>query len=126
MRPEIAAVLGAVKGNLHDIAKNLLGMVWKGANIEAINLGTNVPTEGFVEAAKEHSARTVGISALLTTPMVGMRDLVTAARTASLHDVKVIVGGAQVTADFTREIGADAYAADAGAAVGVAHAALRG
>jgi 5-methyltetrahydrofolate--homocysteine methyltransferase len=73
IRPEHTAVLGTIKGDLHDIGKNLVGMMWKGANIEVIDLGTNVAAEKFVEAAKEHGATIVGISALLTTTMVGMR-----------------------------------------------------
>ena len=125
IRPEVTAILGTVKGDLHDIGKNLVAMMWKGANIDVIDLGTNVSAERFVEAAKEHNARIVGISALLTTTMVGMRDVVAAVRAAGLHDVKIIVGGAPLTADFAREIGADAYAADAGAAVEVAQAVLR-
>ena len=124
IHPEATAILGTVKGDLHDIGKNLVGMMWKGANIEVIDLGTNVPAERFVQAAKDHNARIVGISALLTTTMVGMRDVVEAVRGAGLGNVKVIVGGAPVTADFAREIGADAYAADAGAAVEVVQAAL--
>jgi 5-methyltetrahydrofolate--homocysteine methyltransferase len=126
IRPEATAILGTVKGDLHDIGKNLVGMMWKGANIEVIDLGVNVPAEQFAQAAKEHDARIIGISALLTTTMVGMRDVVKAVRGAGLGDVKIIVGGAPVTPDFAREIGADAYAADAGAAVEVAQAALRG
>ena len=124
IHPEATAILGTVKGDLHDIGKNLVGMMWKGANIEVIDLGTNVPAERFVQAAKDHNARIVGISALLTTTMVGMRDVVEAVRGAGVGNVKVIVGGAPVTADFAREIGADAYAADAGAAVEVVQAAL--
>ena len=126
IRPEATAILGTVQGDLHDIGKNLVGMMWKGANIEVIDLGVNVPAERFAQAAIEHGARIVGISALLTTTMVGMRKVVEAVRDAGLKDVKVIVGGAPVTAQFAREIGADAYAEDAGAAVSVAQAALRG
>ncbi len=126
IKPEATAILGTVKGDLHDIGKNLVGMMWKGANIEVVDLGTNVPPARFAEAAKEHGARLVGVSALLTTTMVGMRDVVAAIRTAGLDDTKVIVGGAPVTEAFAREIGADAYAGDAGSAVEVAQAALRG
>ena len=125
IKPEATAILGTVKGDLHDIGKNLVGMMWKGANIEVIDLGTNVPAERFVEAAKEHGARLVGISALLTTTMVGMRDVVAAIRAADLPGVKVVIGGAPVTAEYAREIGADAYAPDAGTAVEVAGEALR-
>ena len=125
IKPEATAVLGTVKGDLHDIGKNLVGMMWKGANIEVIDLGTNVSAERFAEAAKEHGARLVGISALLTTTMVGMKDVVDAIRAADMPDVKIIIGGAPVTPEFAREIGADAYAPDAGTAVDVAQAALR-
>jgi 5-methyltetrahydrofolate--homocysteine methyltransferase len=125
IKPEATAVLGTVKGDLHDIGKNLVGMMWKGANIEVIDLGTNVSAERFAEAAKEHGAHLVGISALLTTTMIGMKDVVDAIRAADMPDVKVIIGGAPVTAEFAREIGADGYAPDAGTAVDVAQAALR-
>jgi 5-methyltetrahydrofolate--homocysteine methyltransferase len=125
IKPEATAVLGTVKGDLHDIGKNLVGMMWKGANIEVIDLGTNVSAERFAEAAKEHGARLVGISALLTTTMIGMKDVVDAIRAADMPDVKIIIGGAPVTPEFAREIGADAYAPDAGTAVDVAQAALR-
>ena len=124
IRPEHTAVIGTIKGDLHDIGKNLVGMMWKGASIEVIDLGTNVSPERFVEAAKEHGAHIVGISALLTTTMVGMKDVVAAIRAADLPDVKVIVGGAPVTAEYAVSIGADAYAPDAGTAVEVAQTAL--
>ena len=124
IRPEHTAVLGTIKGDLHDIGKNLVGMMWKGANIEVIDLGTNVSAEKFVEAAKEHGATIVGISALLTTTMVGMKDVVAAIRAANLADVKVIVGGAPLTAEFAAEIGADGYAPDAASAVEAAKTAV--
>lgn len=124
IRPEATAVIGTVKGDLHDIGKNLVGMMWKGANIEVIDLGTNVPAERYVEAARSHGAQIIGISALLTTTMTGMGDVVAAVRQAGMGDVKIIVGGAPVTADFARKIGADGYAPDAGSAVEVAKAAL--
>lgn len=120
IRPTATAVIGTVRGDLHDIGKNLVGMMWKGAQIEVIDLGTNVGPDRFVSAAAEHGARLVGISALLTTTMVGMRDVVDAIRAADLPEVKIIVGGAPVTADFARDIGADGYALDAGSAVDVA------
>ena len=125
IRPEHTAVIGTIKGDLHDIGKNLVGMMWKGANIEVIDLGTNVTPERFVEAAREHSARIVGISALLTTTMVGMKDVVAAVRAADLPDVKVIVGGAPVTQDYADMIGADGYAPDAASAVEAVREALR-
>ena len=125
IRPEHTAVIGTIKGDLHDIGKNLVGMMWRGANIEVIDLGTNVTPERFVEAAREHSAHIVGISALLTTTMVGMKDVVAAVRAADLPDVKVIVGGAPVTQDYADMIGADGYAPDAASAVEAVRGALR-
>ncbi len=125
IRPEHTAVIGTIKGDLHDIGKNLVAMMWKGANIEVIDLGTNVSPERFVAAAQEHRAHLVGISALLTTTMVGMKDVVAAIRAADLGGTKVIVGGAPVTQDFADQIGADGYAPDAASAVEVAREALR-
>jgi 5-methyltetrahydrofolate--homocysteine methyltransferase len=124
IHPEHTVVIGTVKGDLHDIGKNLVGMMWKGANFEVVDLGTNVPPERFAEAASEHGAHLVGVSALLTTTMVGMRDVVTAVRAAGLADVRVMVGGAPVTQEYADQIGADGYARDAATAVGVAQALL--
>jgi 5-methyltetrahydrofolate--homocysteine methyltransferase len=124
VRPEHTAVIGTIKGDLHDIGKNLVGMMWRGANIEVVDLGTNVSAEQFVEAAREHGASIVGISALLTTTMIGMKDVVAAVRAADLRDVKVIVGGAPVTAEYAVSIGADAFAPDAATAVQVAKSAV--
>ena len=124
IRPEHTAVIGTIKGDLHDIGKNLVGMMWKGANIEVVDLGTNVSPEQFVAGAREHGATLVGVSALLTTTMVGMRDVVAAVRAAGLPDVKVFVGGAPVTAEYAASIGADGYAPDAATAVDVAKAAV--
>lgn len=124
IQPLAVAVLGTVKGDLHDIGKNLVGMFWRGANIAVVDLGANVTPDQFVSAAKEHGARIVGVSALLTTTMIGMRDVVTAVRAAGLTDVKVIVGGAPVTPEFAHEIGADGYAVDAGSAAEIIKAAL--
>ena len=117
IRPELTAVVGTVQGDLHDIGKNLVAMMWKGANFEVIDLGTNVPAEKFVEAALEHNAQVVGLSALLTTTMPAMRNTVQALKTAGLPDLKIIIGGAPVTQQFADEIGADGYAADAAGAV---------
>ena len=125
IRPQHTAVIGTIKGDLHDIGKNLVAMMWKGANIEVIDLGTNVSPERFVEAAQEHHAHLVGISALLTTTMVGMKDVVAAIRAADVGGTKVIIGGAPVTQDFADQIGADGYAPDAASAVEVARDALR-
>jgi 5-methyltetrahydrofolate--homocysteine methyltransferase len=123
IRPEYTAVLGTIKGDLHDIGKNLVAMMWRGAHIAVIDLGTDVAPQEFVEAAKAHNADVVGISALLTTTMTGMRDVVVALRDANVR-VKVIVGGAPVTPEFAREIGADGFAPDAGSAAAVVLEAL--
>ncbi|OGO59555.1 MAG: methyltransferase [Chloroflexi bacterium RBG_16_72_14] len=124
IRPEHRAVIGTIRGDLHDIGKNLVGMMWRGANIEVVDLGTNVAPEQFVAAVREHDAGLVGVSALLTTTMVGMRDVVAAVHASGVDGVKVIVGGAPVTPDFAAQIGADGYAADAASAVDVARAVL--
>lgn len=120
LRPEHTAVIGTIQGDLHNIGKNLVGMMWKGANIRVVDLGTNVSPAQFVAAVREHDARIVGISALLTTTMSGMRAAVDAVHGAYGDGVSVVVGGAPLTAEFAARIGADAYAPDAGAAVEVA------
>ena len=119
IKPQHTAVIGTTKGDLHDIGKNLVGMMWKGAGIAIVDLGTNVSAEQFVSAAKEHSASLIGVSALLTTTMVGMKAVVTAVREAGLP-TKVLVGGAPLTPEFAASIGADGYAPDAASAVDVA------
>lgn len=116
-KPKFTAVIGTVQGDLHDIGKNLVGMMWKGANIGVIDLGTNVPAEKFIAAAKEHGASIIGLSALLTTTMPAMEETVAALKSASLNGTKVVVGGAPVTREFAQQIGADGYAADAASAV---------
>jgi 5-methyltetrahydrofolate--homocysteine methyltransferase len=111
-------VLGTVKGDLHDIGKNLIGMMLEGGGFDVVDVGVDVPPEKFIQTAKDHNAEVIGISALLTTTMMQMKATVEAVRAAGLNDVKVIVGGAPVTAAFARQIGADGYAADAGTVVG--------
>jgi 5-methyltetrahydrofolate--homocysteine methyltransferase len=124
VRPEWTAVIGTINGDLHDIGKNLVAMMWRGANIKVVDLGTNVPAERFVQAARDHEASLIGISALLTTTMVGMGDAVATIRAADLRGVRIMVGGAPVTPEFAAKIGADAYAPDAASAVGVAKEAV--
>jgi 5-methyltetrahydrofolate--homocysteine methyltransferase len=119
IRPEHTAVIGTVEGDLHDIGKNLVGMMLKGAAIHVVDLGVNVSAARFVEAAREHDARIVGISALLTTTMPNMRGVVEAIRAADVNAV-VMIGGAPTTPEFAEQIGADGYAPDAGSAVDVA------
>ena len=114
-------VAGTVKGDLHDIGKNLVCMMLEGSAFEVIDLGTDVSPEQFVEAVKKHGANLVVMSALLTTTMVNMRATVLAFQEAGLRDrVKILVGGAPVTENFAREIGADGYAPDASKAVSLA------
>jgi 5-methyltetrahydrofolate--homocysteine methyltransferase len=111
-------VLGTVKGDLHDIGKNLVGILLKGAGFEVIDLGHDVPAEAFVDAAVREGATLVGMSALLTTTMPRMKDVVSLLRERGLAGrVRTIVGGAPVDAEFAREIGADDYACDAATAV---------
>jgi len=111
-------VIGTVRGDIHDIGKNLVAAMLRASGFEVIDLGVDVPPERFVEAVREYKPDIVGMSALLTTTMLEMRNVIEALRAAGFRDkVKVIVGGAPVTEDYAREIGADAYARDAVEAV---------
>ena len=114
--PSATAVIGTAKGDLHDIGKDLVATMWRAARLEVVDLGSDVPPEAFVEAVREHGARIVGVSALLTTTMGGLREVVDAVRSADLPGVSVVVGGAPVTAEFAASIGADGTAADAATA----------
>lgn len=114
-------LLGTVKGDLHDIGKNLVGMMCKGAGFDVIDLGINVEPETFVEAIKESQADMVGMSALLTTTMQSMGNTIKALEEAGVRDqVKIMVGGAPVNQSFADKIGADGYAPDAAMAADVA------
>jgi 5-methyltetrahydrofolate--homocysteine methyltransferase len=114
-------IIGTVKGDLHDIGKNLVKMMLEGAGFETIDLGTDVTPTDFVAAVREHQPQLVGMSALLTTTMVQMKSTVEALEEAGLRDsIKIMIGGAPVTAAFAKEVGADAYAPDAATAVDVA------
>lgn len=124
VKPEHSAVIGTVEGDLHDIGKNLVAMMWKGANLEVIDLGANVSPARFVEAVKQYKPQLVGLSALLTTTMPAMRDTVKAIREAGVA-VQIVIGGAPITLEYAREIGADGYATDAGSAVDTALALLQ-
>ena len=119
VKPEHTAVIGTVQGDLHDIGKNLVGMMWRGANFAVIDLGVNVTPADFAAAVVEHQPDIVGMSALLTTTVPHMREAVAAVK-ASGVDTKVLVGGAPVSAEFAEEVGADGFAEDAGAAADVA------
>jgi len=127
LRPHMAAgeeagmgtvVIGTVEGDLHDIGKNLVGMMLQGAGFTVVNLGTGVKAADFVAAVKEHSPAIIGMSALLTTTLPHMSETIAALKDAGLRDsVKVMVGGAPVTEAYAAEIGADGYGANAGMAV---------
>ncbi|SMB99916.1 5-methyltetrahydrofolate--homocysteine methyltransferase [Thermanaeromonas toyohensis ToBE] len=109
-------VIGTVKGDLHDIGKNLVIMMMEGAGFKVIDLGIDVPAEKFVQAVEEHKPQVVGMSALLTSTMMQMKKTIEAL--AAYRDrIKIIVGGAPVTQKFADEIGADGYAPDAASAV---------
>ena len=111
-------VVGTVKGDLHDIGKNLVKMMLQGAGFEVIDLGTDVSADKFVEAVKEHKPNIIAMSALLTTTMVNMAEVIKALETAGLRDkVKVIIGGAPITQNYTDQIGADGYSPEAASAV---------
>jgi 5-methyltetrahydrofolate--homocysteine methyltransferase len=111
-------IIGTVKGDLHDIGKNLVGMMFEGAGFNVVDLGIDKEPQAFVDAVKEHNARLIGMSALLTTTMPKMGETINAIQEAGIRDqVKIMVGGAPVTAAFAEEIGADGYASNAASAV---------
>jgi 5-methyltetrahydrofolate--homocysteine methyltransferase len=113
-------VIGTVKGDLHDIGKNLVGIMLKGAGFDVIDLGADVAADAFVDTAEAEGASVVGLSALLTTTMSGMKEVVELVKSKGLEgQVKVIVGGAPVSQDYADSIGADAYGYDAANAVGL-------
>jgi 5-methyltetrahydrofolate--homocysteine methyltransferase len=116
VKPLAKVAVGTVKGDLHDIGKNLVVMMLKGGGFEVMDLGIDVPDEKFVAAAKE-GAQVIGLSALLTTTMPGMKSVIEALKTAGVRDkVKVMIGGAPITQAYADEIGADAYGEDAATA----------
>ena len=118
--------IGTVQGDLHDIGKNLVKMMLEGKGIEVIDLGTDVSPETFVQTAKNEGCRIICCSALLTTTMGVMADVVKAAEEAGIRDqVKIMIGGAPITEAFCRQIGADAYTSDAASAADCAAAFLQ-
>lgn len=120
IKPKYTVVIGTVQGDLHDIGKNLVAMMLKGANFQVVDLGTNVVPEKFVDAARTHGAQLIALSALLTTTMPAMKTTVEAVRAAAMAGVKVMIGGAPVTQDYASEIGADGFSLDAASAVDLA------
>jgi 5-methyltetrahydrofolate--homocysteine methyltransferase len=120
IEPKGTVVMGTVKGDMHDIGKNLVSMMLEGAGYKIVDIGVDQPSEKFIEAAKAENAQIVGISALLTTTMLKMKETIEALKEAGMVDsVKTIIGGAPVTEDFAKEIGADGYAPDAASAVDI-------
>ncbi|UCH20830.1 MAG: corrinoid protein [Deltaproteobacteria bacterium] len=119
-------VIGTVKGDLHDIGKNLVAMMLESSGLEVYNLGVDVAPEDFVTAVKEKNAQLLGLSALLTTTMPMMKNTVEAVTESGIRNqVKIVIGGAPVTKKFADDIGADGYAPDAGAAVKLAKTLLQ-
>lgn len=119
--------IGTVKGDLHDIGKNLVKMIMEGKGLEVVDLGTDVPPEKYIETAKEQGCQVICCSALLTTTMGVMEEVVKQAETAGIRDqVKIMVGGAPVTDTFCKQIGADCYTPDAATAADAAVALCQG
>ena len=116
IKPIGTVVLGTVKGDLHDIGKNLVGMMLIGGGFNVVDIGTDVPADKFVEACKSENAKVCALSALLTTTMPQMQEVVKAIKESGVG-VKTAIGGAPVTQSYADEIGADGYAADAASAV---------
>lgn len=117
VEPLGTAIVGTVKGDLHDIGKNLVCMMLEGGGFKVVDIGIDVDPQKFVDEAKENNADVIGISALLTTTMVNMKGVVEAVKSSDIsNSAKVIIGGAPVTQAFCDEIGADGYAADAASA----------
>ena len=114
-KPKATMVLGTVKGDLHDIGKNLVALILRSRGFEVIDLGIDISDEQFVSAVREHKPEFLGMSCLMTTTMMAMKDVIDALTQAGLRDaVKVIVGGCPVTQGFASQIGADYYGRDAG------------
>ena len=125
VEPLGTAVIGTVKGDLHDIGKNLVGMMFEGAGFRVIDAGIDVAPEKFIELAMENNADVIGVSALLTTTMTNMKLVVEAVKASDLGDkTKIIIGGAPVTQAFCDEIGADGYSPDAASAADLAKSLL--
>jgi 5-methyltetrahydrofolate--homocysteine methyltransferase len=126
VEPIGTVVIGTVKGDLHDIGKNLVGMMLEGAGFKVVDMGIDVEPAKFVDAAKQNNAKLVGVSALLTTTMVNMKAVVQAVKASDLAGkVKVMIGGAPVTQAFCDEIGANGYAPDAASAADLAKSLLK-
>ena len=125
VKPVGKVIMGTVQGDLHDIGKNIVSMLLEGAGFEIIDLGADVAKEKFLETVEREEANILGMSALLTTTMVHMKEIIQMLESTNLrHKTKVMIGGAPVTQAFADEISADGYAPDAGSAVDVAKSLL--
>ena len=119
-------VIGTVKGDLHDIGKNLVALMLEGAGFEIKDLGTDVAAEDFIATLRSEKADLLALSALLTTTMPSMQQTIEAVRAAGLRDqIKIMIGGAPVTEAYARQIGADGYSPDASRAVGMAQSLMK-
>jgi 5-methyltetrahydrofolate--homocysteine methyltransferase len=126
VQPVGVAVIGTVKGDLHDIGKNLVGMMLEGAGFKVVDMGIDVPPEKFLAGARDNKAKVIGISALLTTTMTNMKAVVDLVKSSDMAGkVKIMIGGAPVTQAFCNEIGADGYAPDAASAADLAKKLLK-
>ena len=112
--------IGSIQGDLHDIGKNIVGMLLEGAGFEVIDLGADVTIDRFIQTAQNENVDIIGMSALLTTTMINMKAVIEGLKNAGLKGVKVMIGGAPVTQTFSDQIGADGYADDASRAVDLA------
>ena len=117
LRSKGVVVLGTVQGDVHDIGKNLVGMMLEGGGFNVIDVGIDVPADQFISAAKDYHADIIGMSALLSTTRTNMKGIIEEIRTSEINNVKVMVGGASLSEEFAENIGADGYAPDAGLAV---------
>lgn len=120
IKPQYRALIGTVAGDVHNIGKNLVAMMWKGAGFEVVDLGTNVPPAKFLKAAQEQRPDLIGLSALLTTTMPAIKTTVEALAPVRANGVRVVIGGAPVSQSFADEVGADGYAPDAPSAADLA------
>jgi len=116
-RQRHTVIIGTVKGDMHDIGKNLVRIMLVGAGFEVVDLGVNVPAQRFLDTAKEHKASVVCLSALLSSTMNNMKEVVDVFKTSDLENTRILIGGAPVSSEFSKSIGADAYAPTAPAAV---------
>lgn len=115
LKPKATMIIGTVKRDLHDIGKNLVALILRSRGFDVIDLGVDIHEEQFVNAVREHKPDILGLSCLMTTTMVGMKDVINALVRAGVRDeVKIIVGGAPVNQEFASQIGADYYSRDAG------------